>query len=90
MSMMIMFGVGAFGRFFVQEQHIIAAKKVIRVRATILPMAVQKSYEPPRKCFVCLRAGFQRNICAYRKQPLLRCLLGFIYSSLKSLHLFLV
>lgn len=47
MSMMIMFGVGAFGRFFVQEQHIIAPKKVIRVRATILPMAVQKSYEPP-------------------------------------------
>lgn len=47
MSMMIMFGDGAFGRFFVQEQHIIAAKKVIRVRATILPMAVQKSYEPP-------------------------------------------
>lgn len=46
MSMMIMFGVGAFGMFFVQEQHIIAPKKVIRVRATILPTAVQKSYEP--------------------------------------------
>lgn len=46
MSMMIMFGVGAFGMLFVQEQHIIAPKKVIRVRATILPMAVLQSYEP--------------------------------------------